>query len=170
MKKKQGFTLIELIVVIAIIGVLAAILVPAMINYIAKARVMASNAAAKSTATAVASAMVSMAQSEIELNSLDGVHTYTGDDFEDNIGVKASDVDLTTDAGLESLMLSRIYNGFEDVIKVDTVSIQLNKSECKGVGIMVRGYPGSYPIAITADDYRAEHDWDSEVALNYAMS
>ena len=36
--RKKGFTLIELIVVIAIIGVLAALLVPVMVGYVAKAK------------------------------------------------------------------------------------------------------------------------------------
>jgi len=35
---KKGFTLVELVVVIAIIGVLAAILVPTMMSYIRKAQ------------------------------------------------------------------------------------------------------------------------------------
>ncbi|MGL5979023.1 MAG: pilin [Erysipelotrichaceae bacterium] len=52
MKNKKGFTLVELIVVIAILGVLAVIMVPAFTGYVAKAKVSKEVSSAKSWCTA----------------------------------------------------------------------------------------------------------------------
>ena len=60
LKAKKGFTLVELMVVIAIIGVLAAILIPLMNNFLQNARIQSAN----STASSAQSSILYLLQSE----------------------------------------------------------------------------------------------------------
>ena len=54
MKKQQGFTLIELMIVVAIIGILAAIAIPAYQDYTRRAQVSEGLSLAAGVKTAVA--------------------------------------------------------------------------------------------------------------------
>lgn len=74
-KKLKGFTLIELIVVIAIIGVLAAILVPSIMGYIKHARATRLNSNARSIYSA---AQLAITDTNVAMRNIVPNGVYTG--------------------------------------------------------------------------------------------
>ncbi|MBR1562130.1 MAG: prepilin-type N-terminal cleavage/methylation domain-containing protein [Ruminococcus sp.] len=57
-KNRKGFTLVELVIVIAIIGILACIIIPTIYNYVQKARVKAAIADARTIKVSIENSLV----------------------------------------------------------------------------------------------------------------
>ena len=70
-KKQRGFTLIELMIVIAIIGVLASIAIPQYQDYVARAKIMEGLSLAQAARTAVAASFQSLGRMPAGSNTAD---------------------------------------------------------------------------------------------------
>ena len=149
-KKVKGFTLVELIVVIAIIGVLAAILVPSMLGYVKKSKVSSANTAASSVYKAFNTALTDM---DAEGYDMGGIYSasiqHNGAKFAFN---GTGPTGKGTDKG-DQLLYDKVSNYFEDIKKC-TVGAIMNGGTCKAVAIATdSSYVGSFPAIVTVDNY-----------------
>lgn len=92
---KKGFTIVELVVVIAVIAILAAVLIPTFSGVTAKAKDAAAKADARAIATQYISDHPEAAEEDTVYVDLDGKNTTKDDVYEVTNGV-AKKVDMTS--------------------------------------------------------------------------
>lgn len=139
---KKGFTLIELIVVIAIIGVLAAILVPSMLGYVKKSKIQGANSTASTLAKAANSAVTDLDEEDIVIQNGTCLGTNCSED-------KAASDSTIADS------IATFFNDFSDSADM---AVEFQDGVCIASAVKSGNYYGTYPAVFTAknwDDYKS---------------
>ena len=168
---KKGFTLIELIVVIAIIGVLAAILVPSMLGYVRKSKVSSANSTASSIYKAVNSALTELDEEGVDiggtivLNKTVGVGSTTW-------SITATSNSAITTAANKSSLEKKILNFFSDLKKVKGAAVAvIEDGSCVAVGVCLDStYTGTYPGGVVTTDTYKSYKGNAALAATKAKS
>lgn len=139
---KKGFTLIELIVVIAIIGVLAALLVPQMLGYVKKSKISKAETACSSIQKGADASLTDLLAKtgNVYPASMNGWHVISGGAISGDIAI--GDV-------------SDGVKEYFDLAKVASGAVCLYQGSCVGVVATIDGtYWGTWPTGlITAKNH-----------------
>ena len=187
LKAKKGFTLVELIVVIAIIGVLAAILVPTMLGYVTSSRVTSANSTAASIKNNIDSFLTScdtagygMKQStnnkeqiviQVSGGNWSTTSTVTASNFKGSKwGTQASGINTNSQksnlASAEQLLCFELCQLFPEV-KQAAIVASLVGGKCVAVAYSadVNAFAsGDYPTIGSDGKFPASFAWDNKTA------
>ena len=164
MKERKGFTLIELIVVIAIIGVLAAILVPSMLGYVRKSKISSANDAAASVQRAVNTACMEL--DEVGEVIGDGIYTHAS-------GAAVSATAISPGEITSSDVFGKKVFQYLDAGKKVAFYAKIQECVCVAVAATEDGtYTGTYPTGVvTVDNYKTTYKAsDLQTALDAAAA
>lgn len=161
---RKGFTLIELIVVIAIIGVLAMILVPSMLGYVRKSKVSTANSAAASVQKALNTSLIEFDEEGVDISNVTKIS-------------KAAGADVVSDGGLVATDLKAKLMQYMDDYQRSSFAFdaRITGGVCDAVAATADGiYPGTYPSGVvTADNvqktYQSGNKADIAAALKGAQ-
>ena len=87
---KKGFTIVELVVVVAVIAILAAVLIPTFSGIIAKAQLSADQVAVKNMNTALAAGSADVAAEDLGIEKIEKILTEAGFNMENGVNALRS--------------------------------------------------------------------------------
>ncbi|MGN0648297.1 MAG: type II secretion system protein [Oscillospiraceae bacterium] len=160
-RRTKGFTLIELIVVIAVIGVLAAILVPAMLGYIKKSKQTQANENARVI-------YEQLMLSAVELDAQGITMGVNGSFVLSDVGVAGDSGDcVEMDVWLSGPGFSQAQQevfrkgagGYIDIVYQSGYPVAVAWSKSKEADAVI----GRYPEAIALDDGVTWKNWDDNL-------